>query len=80
MLFLYRKAESGVYKIQAETKSNYTEVYCEMTSFGECANGGWTLLMKINGSQYVHLEYFQLVIEVLDQQGELQSQRWAHMF
>jgi hypothetical protein len=50
-LSLYSEAKSGVYKIQAETKSNFTKVYCEMTSLGECTEGGWTLMMKINGSQ-----------------------------
>ena len=106
------EAKSGVYKIEAETKTNYTKVYCEMTSLGECASGGWTMMMKINGSQVNHLviylpiqiysglgsklysidrliltiltndqfiEYFQLFIQILDQQGELQPRRRAHI-
>ena len=48
-LILNSDAKSGVYKIQTTT-SKFAKVYCEMTSLGECNGGGWTLMMKINGS------------------------------
>ena len=50
-LFLLSDAKDGVYKIKTETTSNYTRVYCQMTSLAGCAGGGWTMVMKINGSK-----------------------------
>ena len=40
------------------------DVYCHMTmastSNGECGDGGWTLIMKIDGNQVADLHYLWL--------------------
>lgn len=36
--------------------SDIISVYCHVTSLGPCGDGGWTLVMKINGSK-VHKIY-----------------------
>ena len=40
---------SGVYQISIEN-NQHTHVYCQMTSVSGCYGGGWTLVMKIDGS------------------------------
>jgi hypothetical protein len=49
--FLLSDAKDGVYKIKTDTTSNHTSVYCQITSLVGCAGGGWTMVMKINGSK-----------------------------
>ena len=44
-------AKNGVYRIKAKTPTNFTNVYCRMTSLPGCAGGGWTMVMKINGNK-----------------------------
>ncbi|XP_028406436.1 uncharacterized protein LOC114528921 [Dendronephthya gigantea] len=48
---MHSEAKSGIYQIRSDSKSNFTKVYCEMTSMSDCPKGGWTLMMKINGSK-----------------------------
>ena len=40
---------SGVYQISIGN-NQHTNVYCQMTSVSGCYGGGWTLVMKIDGS------------------------------
>ncbi|XP_028411772.1 uncharacterized protein LOC114534516 [Dendronephthya gigantea] len=41
---------SGVYKISVG-RNQVTNVYCQMSSVSGCSGGGWTMVMKIDGSQ-----------------------------
>ena len=42
--------ENKAYMLQTDSGKN--SVYCHMTSdVGECGGGGWTLVMKIDGSK-----------------------------
>ena len=45
-------------------KDEVIDVYCHMTmastSNGECGDGGWTLIMKIDGNQVADLHYLWL--------------------
>ena len=51
--FFLRSSENKAYPLLMENKVTY--VYCHMTmatiSNGECSDGGWTLVMKIDGNQ-----------------------------
>lgn len=40
---------SGVYQISTGN-NQHVNVYCHMTSISGCSGGGWTLVMKIDGS------------------------------
>jgi len=46
-----RYKENKAYILSVESKK--IPVYCHMTNTGpdECGDGGWTLVMKINGSK-----------------------------
>ncbi|CAB4044410.1 Hypothetical predicted protein [Paramuricea clavata] len=46
------KAQSGVYKISVGN-NQVIDVYCQMTSVSGCKGGGWTLVMKIDGSSSI---------------------------
>ena len=51
--FFLRSSENKAYPLLMENKVTY--VYCHMTmatiSNGQCGDGGWTLVMKIDGNQ-----------------------------
>ena len=38
-------------------------IYCNMNgkALGDCGGGGWTLVMKIDGSKVVELPYFHKI-------------------
>ena len=46
----YSNKGSGVYHIIAGN-NQHTSVYCQMSSISGCYGGGWTLVMKIDGSK-----------------------------
>ena len=41
---------SGIYKINVGPNRGMN-VYCQMSSVSGCSGGGWTMVMKIDGSQ-----------------------------
>lgn len=41
----------GSFYIRAEPLSQYAEVFCHMTPIPGCGDGGWTLVMKIDGNK-----------------------------
>lgn len=41
----------GSFFIRAKSQSGYAHVFCHMTPIPGCGDGGWTLVMKLNGSQ-----------------------------
>ena len=43
-------------------------VYCHMTSLGTCGEGGWTLVMKISGSQ-VYDSFIRHGLQYSQEQG-----------
>ena len=49
IIYSYSNKGSGVYQISIGN-SQHTNVYCQMTSVSGCHGGGWTLVMKIDGS------------------------------
>ena len=57
-----RSNESKAYPLVV--KDEVIDVYCHMTmastSNGECGDGGWTLIMKIDGNQVADLHYLWL--------------------
>ena len=58
---LSRAAKNGVYKIKTSTTSGFNDVYCQMTSLPGCfGGGGWTMVMKINGTKVCFREVLVL--------------------
>ena len=54
--FLYlRNAQNGVYKINTTSTRGYSDVYCQMTSLLGCENWGWTMVMKMDGTQVLKM-------------------------
>jgi len=52
MPILCRLAQSGVYSVFPEGVTGAkVQVYCHMTEIPGCGKGGWTLVMKINGTK-----------------------------
>ena len=45
----YSNKGSGVYQISVGN-NKVINVYCQMTSVSSCSGGGWTMVMKIDGS------------------------------
>jgi len=39
----------GSFFIRAKSRSGHAHVFCHMTPIPECGDGGWTLVMKLNG-------------------------------
>lgn len=39
----------GSYCIRANSSAKYANVFCHMTPIHGCGDGGWTLVMKIDG-------------------------------
>ena len=66
--FFLRSSENKAYPLLMENKVTY--VYCHMTmatiSTGECGDGGWTLVMKIDGNQ-VKLKINEWMNEIREQ-------------
>ena len=58
-----RSNESKAYPLVVEDE--VIDIYCPMTmattSNGECSDGGWTLIMKIDGNQVADLHYLWLL-------------------
>ena len=52
-LFLPRSKENKAYRLQMNTGK--LPVYCNMdgAGLGDCGGGGWTLVMKIDGTKVV---------------------------
>lgn len=51
----------GTFYIRANPPSQYAHVFCHMTPIAGCGDGGWTLVMKINGNKQTftyHSEYW----------------------
>ena len=44
-------AQNGIYQIKTDTATGFTKVHCQMTSLAGCPGGGWTMVMKINGTK-----------------------------
>jgi hypothetical protein len=49
MFFSYSNKGSGVYQISVG-KDQIINAYCRMSSISGCYGGGWTLVMKIDGT------------------------------
>ena len=47
--YFFRSNQNMAYSLN--TGSEKTSVYCHMTSLDACGGGGWTLVIKMNGSQ-----------------------------
>ena len=50
-----RNAKNGFFRIR-NSSSGYTKTYCEMTSLTGCTGGGWTLVMKTDGTKVCNIE------------------------
>ena len=46
----YSDAKSGIYTI-SDGENGEMKVYCQMSSVAGCSGGGWTMVMKIDGSK-----------------------------
>ncbi|CAB4020141.1 Hypothetical predicted protein [Paramuricea clavata] len=46
----FRSLPNGVHTMQLNISSSPYKVYCHMTDIPGCGGGGWTLVMKVNGS------------------------------
>ena len=47
----FRLKQDGVYRVLANTTSGYVRTYCHMSGLSGCKEGGWTMVMKIDGSK-----------------------------
>ena len=47
---LFSNSSSGVYQITVG-QNQVMNVYCQMSSVSNCSGGGWTMVIKIDGSQ-----------------------------
>ena len=47
--FRFRSPENKAYMLQ--TDNGRIPVYCHMTGIDGCGDGGWTLVMKIDGNK-----------------------------
>ena len=55
LLILRRSAESGAYSVYPDGENGTkVEVYCHMTEIPGCGEGGWTLVMKIDGTKVIN--------------------------
>ena len=41
----------GSFFIRAKSPTRYAHVFCHMTPIPRCGDGGWTLVMKIDGNK-----------------------------
>ena len=48
-LFFIRSSSNKAHLLKVESAE--VAVYCHMTNLGACGGGGWTLVMKMNGTQ-----------------------------
>ena len=53
--FPYSNFNNGIYYLRANDSSQKYPVYCHMTAIPGCGKGGWTLVMKTNGSKVCHV-------------------------
>ena len=61
-MVLFRYLSNGVYKLKNNDSLEEYQVYCHMTEISGCGSGGWTLVMKIDGSKVkiiIYQWYFQ---------------------
>lgn len=49
LFFSYSSRSDKAYPLKLESET--IPVYCHLTSLGTCGDGGWTLVMKVNGSK-----------------------------
>ena len=56
----YSNIGCGVYKIGIGNKQR-ASVYCRMSSISDCHGGGWTLVMKIDGTSVRLWEFLWLI-------------------
>ena len=47
----YRSSPNGVYNLQENSNSDSYRVYCHMSDLPGCYGGGWTLVLKVDGSK-----------------------------
>ena len=63
---LFRSVGNGVYQLRNIDffKEEY-QAYCHMTEMSGCGSGGWTLVMKIDGSKVKIILYQGILSEEL---------------
>ena len=63
---LFRSVGNGVYQLRNIDflKEGY-QAYCHMTEISGCGSGGWTLVMKIDGSKVKIILYQDILSEEL---------------
>ena len=64
-LLSFRIRVDGSFFIRAKSQSGYAHVFCHMTPIPGCGDGGWTLVMKLNGSQVLKLYLVPVRVRVL---------------
>ena len=50
-IFLFRLLGNGAYTLRNNVSLEQYKTYCHMTEIPGCGQGGWTLVMKIDGSK-----------------------------
>ncbi|KAK3728560.1 hypothetical protein QZH41_011639 [Actinostola sp. cb2023] len=51
LFFIKFGAATGAYDIRPENESGKVRLFCQMNAIPGCGTGGWTLVMKIDGSK-----------------------------
>ena len=51
----FRSLTSGKYRLQNKDSHAKYKVHCHMAEISGCGNGGWTLVMKVDGYQVNHV-------------------------
>ena len=49
IMIFFRSKVNSAYLLKVGSRK--TAVFCHMTSLGACGGGGWTLTIKMNGTQ-----------------------------
>lgn len=59
--FFIRSSSNKAHLLKVESAE--VAVYCHMTNLGACGGGGWTLVMKMNGTQVLKCFFRRLITQ-----------------
>ena len=65
LIVLFSSLSNGVYQLRNYDLLEEYQVYCHMTEISGCGSGGWTLVMKIDGSKVKIILYQGIFSEEL---------------
>ncbi len=51
IFLLFRSLSNGIYNLKDNNSLEQYDVYCHMSEISGCGQGGWTLVMKVDGDK-----------------------------